>query len=357
MDEKSLKIFLENFINEGKIIIKGKSYKNKINIIKDDLEHIQKDGDTLNEKLYLFYYNKIKPKCPKCGNYIKFHNFSNPYQKYCSIACSREEAVKNSKKTNLERYGVEYTFQSKDIKNKIKETNLKRYGSENPWGSNMIQKKIKKTNLERYGVENPNQSKKILNKSKQTKKTKYGNENYNNSKLRKKTNLKRYGSENGILDNQEEKQSAMKNKYGVKNAYQLDWVKEKIIKKRIANNNLGKNHKFIEYKGKKLQSRFELKTAEILESKNIVWESHNKYICYEIDNIKKRYNPDFYLPEYNIYLEPHTSYYWDEKFLNKMNAVNKLGFVTFYFQECEINLLLEYLDNLCKNSHKCILPI
>lgn len=40
--------------------------------------------------------------------------------------------------------------------------------------------KTKKTNLERYGVENPFQSEQFKQKAKQTKKDRYGDENYNN---------------------------------------------------------------------------------------------------------------------------------------------------------------------------------
>ena len=52
------------------------------------------------------------------------------------------------------KYGG-YTFQSKELLEKVKQTNLERYGVENPSQNKKVQNKRKKTNLERYGVEYP----------------------------------------------------------------------------------------------------------------------------------------------------------------------------------------------------------
>jgi hypothetical protein len=59
-----------------------------------------------------------------------------------------------TKKTNLEKYGVENVFQSEDIKEKIKQTNLEKYGVEHPLQNKDILEKSKETNIERYGVDN-----------------------------------------------------------------------------------------------------------------------------------------------------------------------------------------------------------
>lgn len=55
------------------------------------------------------------------------------------------------KKTNLERYGVEYPMQSKEILAKRKKTYLERYGVEHPLQSKEIFAKVEKTKLEKYG--------------------------------------------------------------------------------------------------------------------------------------------------------------------------------------------------------------
>ena len=38
---------------------------------------------------------------------------------------------KKTRQTNLEKYGVEYPFQSKEVQEKMKQTNLEKYGVEN----------------------------------------------------------------------------------------------------------------------------------------------------------------------------------------------------------------------------------
>ena len=58
-----------------------------------------------------------------------------------------------TKETNMEKYGVEYTSQLSETKEKIKQTSLERYGVENPNQSPEIQAKTKQTNLDRYGVD------------------------------------------------------------------------------------------------------------------------------------------------------------------------------------------------------------
>lgn len=52
-----------------------------------------------------------------------------------------------------------------------------------------------------------------------------------------------------------------------------------------------------------LGSSWELKVSKYLNSKNIIW-IRPAYIAYIMDNKQRKYFPDFYLPEYNIYLDP-----------------------------------------------------
>jgi hypothetical protein len=63
----------------------------------------------------------------------------------------------NTKLTNLERYGYEYGLQSPIIKEKSKQTCLEVYGVDHPSKDPEIKERIfntfKKTNLEKYGVE------------------------------------------------------------------------------------------------------------------------------------------------------------------------------------------------------------
>jgi len=86
-------------------------------------------------------------------------------------------------------------------------------------------------------------------------------------------------------------------------------IKEKIkttIKQNIENNNwhlsFSKSRTF-EYKGIKFQGTWEVEFAKYLDNKNIKWERPNKTYKYIFENENHRYLPDFYLPEYNLYIE------------------------------------------------------
>ena len=122
--------------------------------------------------------------CEKCSikpyrGYIKSYNNRGFY------CCSPKCAILKNKKTNLEKYGFENSFQSEEVKCKIKETNLLKYGVEYPTQSENIREKIRKVSLERYGTENPAKSEIIQNRMKNTCFKKFGSPNYNSSKLAK----------------------------------------------------------------------------------------------------------------------------------------------------------------------------
>jgi len=78
----------------------------------------------------------------------------------------RNCALERRKQTNLKKFGVENTFQSKEIKEKIKQTNLKKRGVEYASQSEEVKEKIKQTNLDRRGVENPFALKRLLEEEK-----------------------------------------------------------------------------------------------------------------------------------------------------------------------------------------------
>jgi len=102
------------------------------------------------------------------------------------------ETYNNPNKSNetcLLKYGVARPLQNLDVKNKQNQTMLGRYGHINGFQStksqeSMIERygvprfnnreKVKRTNLERYGVEYPLQSRKIIEKQEQTNLERYG---------------------------------------------------------------------------------------------------------------------------------------------------------------------------------------
>lgn len=57
-----------------------------------------------------------------------------------------------------------------------------------------------------------------------------------------------------------------------------------------------------------LHSSYEVRVAESLDKSNIRWTRPEPLWWVDADNIKHRYYPDFYLVDYNIFLDPKNSY-------------------------------------------------
>jgi hypothetical protein len=128
----------------------------------------------------IFKRDGIIPKCSYCGGVLDLRNLSN----FRPLNYSHKECVRENKHKN--------TDWEKTI-SKRKKTCLEKYGDENFCGdleANLI--KVRKTKKERYGDENyANHEKNRL-----TKLLRYGDEKYRNSDKIKNTCLERYGSEN-----------------------------------------------------------------------------------------------------------------------------------------------------------------
>lgn len=157
--------------------------------------------------------------CKKCHNLTKkiinkrlYKTNKNKY-KFCQKCLTKMYYQKN--------YGVDYGFQSIEIKDKIKDTCLEKYGVDNPSKSKQVINKIKETFNSKYGVDNVFQLDSIKEKSKETKKILYDNENFNNRDKAFKTNLEKYGEENPYAIGSNKFAEILKEKYGVENPSQL----------------------------------------------------------------------------------------------------------------------------------------
>jgi len=75
-----------------------------------------------------------------------------------------KEVYSKGRKTCQERYGVEYPLQSEHFREKFKATCIKRYGVEYPLQSEHFREKFKATCIKRYGVEYPSQTLKVHSK-------------------------------------------------------------------------------------------------------------------------------------------------------------------------------------------------
>lgn len=149
--------------------------------------------------------NKIKQtNLERYGTEI--YTNSDDFKKKKDIAYSKypnnhpmydENVKKKSEETCLEKYGVPYSFQSENNKEKSKQTNWEKYGCENPMQNEDVKKKLQDTCIERYGVPYYTQTDEYKERSKQTCLEKFGVpysfQSENNKIKTKQTNLERYG--------------------------------------------------------------------------------------------------------------------------------------------------------------------
>lgn len=71
------------------------------------------------------------------------------------------------------------------------------------------------------------------------------------------------------------------------------------------------NYKRYMYNGMWMDSSWEVEIAKLLDMKNVEWErSRKKHMFWwtDVTGKKRRYYPDFYLPKYNVYLDPKNKY-------------------------------------------------
>jgi len=151
---------------------------------------------------------------------------------YCKI-CTLNIKNEKSKQTCIDKYGVEHSSKSQEIKNKYKQTCLNKYGVENASQSQEVKVKIKQTCLDKYGVENAFQSQEVKDKSKQTCLDKYGVEYSMQSQevkdKSKQSCLDKYGFKyaSQSQDFKDKSKQTCIDKYGVEYAFQSQEVKDK----------------------------------------------------------------------------------------------------------------------------------
>jgi very-short-patch-repair endonuclease len=171
-----------------------KTKEEKIQILEDCKKLAEeRDGECLSLE-YVCSRTKMRWKHNVCGT-IWEANFDNI--KHNSWCPNRDCQNNKFKKTNLERLGVEFPTQNKEVKNKIKNTFIEKYGATCslnnpeinikskktmmakynclfPSQNKEIREQIKKTNLERFGFDNPSKNKDIRNKIEQTNLERFG---------------------------------------------------------------------------------------------------------------------------------------------------------------------------------------
>lgn len=80
--------------------------------------------------------------------------------------------------------------------------------------------------------------------------------------------------------------------------------KEKIRDAALASKHRRLKKGVINYKGVTLDSSWELALAQRLDELNIKWERPSPLQWVDIEGLTHNYFPDFYLPDYDLYLDP-----------------------------------------------------
>jgi hypothetical protein len=166
-----------------------------------------------------------------------------------------KEVRQKAEETMLEKYGVKYTTQSKELYDKMKNNNMEKYGCEYVMQNDNFKQKVKDTNKEKYGVECSLQREEIKEKSKNTIKEKYGVEFVSQvPEIRQKaknTNIERYGFEYATQSDIVQEKTIKTNlkKYGFERASQCKEVQNKIketcLEKYVVENYFQSNNKKI----------------------------------------------------------------------------------------------------------------
>lgn len=127
------------------------------------------------------------------------------------------------------------------------------------------------------------------------------------------------------------------------------------FKKKISDvakrNNFGGWHtsKSIDYNGIKLDSSYELILAQDLDENNIKWEKP-KPLYWKLNDSEHRYYPDFYLPEFNIYIDTKNDFLINN--VNPRFGITDVEKIRLVETQNNVMILILDKDNL---SWQCLL--
>jgi len=127
-------------------------------------------GEVFNKKYSHYTDMKKKNKITKdcCSNCTSEKTRESNMITYGGSPSSNYNVQEKLKRTNLNRYGVEYCSQNKDVQNKTKQTSMDRYGVNHYSKTDECKEKYVNTCQERYGFDNTFQVEEFKEKSKET---------------------------------------------------------------------------------------------------------------------------------------------------------------------------------------------
>lgn len=131
---------------------------------------------------------------------------------------------------------------------------------------------------------------------------------------------------------------------------------ELLREKSTSNPNCGgeTNYRKYQYNGIWMDSKWEIEMAKHMDSNGIVWERNRKkhnFLWNDKNGIMRRYYPDFYLPKYNVYLDPKNKYLMvkDEYKINQVIKEHNIKLIWGLIDDVKSNLT-DYLKNCSRNN-------
>lgn len=243
-------------------------------------ESLLRDNATLKGEYVNLSLNSLVVFICKCKTEQKkrLYNIINHGGAYCS-KCYKVYKKEKTNKTVKEKYGVDFISQISEVKNNRKITCLKKYGFENPSQNKDIQNKIIKTNLEKYGVKYTCLDKNIREKQIST--------------LIKNYNVK-FPSQSQLIQEKISKNSLKFKKY------------------KMPSGNIRNVQGYEPFALDELVKIYN--EEEIITDRKLI-----PRIEYEINNIKKYYFPDIYIPKDNLIIEVKSPWtYYKDKDINML---------------------------------------
>lgn len=335
----------EYIINECKLSLQDYYSDEEFEIIKDcRFERIQRFEERKNKPKVI----KVKAKYTK-KQLIEMSGVSenafNRIIKYFNVDIKNNDTIDDNiirikdfinsvdiktfffKKTNLEKLGVEYPFQSSLIQEKGKESCLEKYGVEYYNQTEESQIRRKETSLKKYGVENPSQSDEVKEKARKTNFKKYGvsnaSQNEEIKEKRKTTNINKllYAKNQNLISVDE-----LSKKFSKYNTTIIDAIKRLNIE--IITFDLDKRY-YINSNDIYLLSDYFCKTEMSCTSyseKELVDFVKSIYSDEIMENTKRIIPPkelDIYIPKMKLAIEYDGLHWHDENHIDKNYHLTK----------------------------------
>lgn len=250
--------------------------------------------------------------------------------------CSKEIGKVKIIETNMKKYGVKYSMQNEEIKEKQKQSIIYKYGVDHISKLERIKETKKNKSLQKYGVEYVLQSKQVRESAIQTNLKKYGVKNpQQNEEIKNKiynTNLKKYGCKYYLQTNEFKDKVIQTNlkKYGVPHHSQNPEIAEKMLKKSYnIKEYIFPSGKKINYQGYENFGFDRLLNYENILENDIITDRNEVPEIWYIDknNKKRRHFVDIYIKSQNRCIEVKSTFTNQEKnnVFEKQKAAKDLG--------------------------------